>query len=559
MKMKKIIAVLLAVLMVSMAFAGCQQNSGESGAPSSKSQETESVPEAGSSNAAEPSAVSSGDEDAFAEHVSITIASVAGSDSTNCVGDEIYEYTCDRFNCDIEHLPISWSNWDEQVRLWVSSGDMPDMVMYAFGSTGSYYAEYLSWVNQGLLKAFPDNWKEKYPNMARAIAATGMEDALTVDGKIYLQLHPQTLNFYPWDTYLNQNSFIYRKDWAKKLGMDFTDGSITLDEMAEFVKGCKENDFDGNGNVIPVTSSAGNMTSMLMELVSPGWNTFYKKDGSYVWGPAQPETLEGILQFKKYYDNGTLDPDFYLDTGSENYSIFAAGNCVGLLGPGGMNNYTGRASMFSAQNPGMDVHECIGTAAICNNSDGKPVQCLGPNFWGGNFFSPSIDDAVLERCMAILDWMSTEEGQIVGTVGLEGVHWKEENGKRVATRELDEAGNMLPLSTVSPFSKFLGSCAVTFEDTSFIDGAYDEFQTQEVMTAYDVKAANIDNCLQLGTEYCSFISDAKSQYSSDPQSEIIRLVVTPGLDIETEWNRWIESQQVVVQPILDDLQEAFGE
>ena len=65
--------------------------------------------------------------------------------------DELYRHVIEKFNIDFEVLAVSYDNWTEKNRIWLSSGDMPDAVKWEF-----IYSDYLDFVNQKVVRALPD-------------------------------------------------------------------------------------------------------------------------------------------------------------------------------------------------------------------------------------------------------------------------------------------------------------------------------------------------------------------------------------------------------------------
>ena len=50
-----------------------------------------------------------------------------------------------------------------------------------------------------------------------------------------------------------------------------------------------------------------------------------------------------------------------------------------------------------------------------------------------------------------------------------------------------------------------------------------------------------------------FSSDSKAQYSLKISDEVIREVVTEGIDIDTEWNNYIETNRGMWEPVVNDM------
>ena len=109
----------------------------------------------------------------LSKHVTITYASVQGMegyDYTN--GDDLARYYSEKFNYTLEVTALTWSNWNERTRIWINSGDMPDVMVFNFTQTN--YPEAAGYVEQGLLYKLPDDWKSRWTNLAKVFDITGL-------------------------------------------------------------------------------------------------------------------------------------------------------------------------------------------------------------------------------------------------------------------------------------------------------------------------------------------------------------------------------------------------
>ena len=123
--------------------------------------------------------------------------------------------------------------------------------------------------------------------------------------------------------------------------MGFTIGdTITIFELNEFVKACQEKDLSSTGNTLGLTLRPS-LISELMRLSSPYYNTFAKVDGSYVWVPTMDGTVEAITRIKQMYNQGILDPDFYLYGNGAEVSAFTSGQAACMLYDGFVGSYSG--------------------------------------------------------------------------------------------------------------------------------------------------------------------------------------------------------------------------
>ena len=93
--------------------------------------------------------------------------------------NDMYKLVADKFNIDMDFVAISWSDWVEKQRIWINSGDMPDVLFWDFN-----YSDYLNFSDQGLIRELPEGWEEKYSNLYSTVKQSGIYDYLMEIGEI---------------------------------------------------------------------------------------------------------------------------------------------------------------------------------------------------------------------------------------------------------------------------------------------------------------------------------------------------------------------------------------
>lgn len=63
--------------------------------------------------------------------------------------------------------------------------------------------------------------------------------------------------------------------------------------------------------------------------------------------------------------------------------------------------------------------------------------------------------------------------------------------------------------------------------------------------------------IPLDYDYSFFSSDSKSNYSIKMEDEVARLILVSPDSLETEWQKTIEQNKNLWQPVIDDLDAAF--
>ena len=60
-------------------------------------------------------------------------------------------------------------------------------------------------------------------------------------------------------------------------------------------------------------------------------------------------------------------------------------------------------------------------------------------------------------------------------------------------------------------------------------------------------------------DYEFFSSDNKAAYSQKLPEEVARLIVSKGIDVDAEWQKFVDDNAGIWQPVVDDLNAAFGD
>lgn len=454
--------------------------------------------------------------------------------------DPFYQHVSEKFNINFDFWTSSEHTNNDDLEVWINTGAAPD----AWFRNNLDYIGYLNYVDQGLIAPIPEDWAEKYPNLYEMSAKTGLLDLMEVDGVLYTIPHTVFNNYASMDTVVTHRTYYFRKDWAEQVGFTgFEDGIGTLDELAEYITLCQENDTAGNGN----TRGLVGTTSMV---IGTFWwlndiNTslpFIKGEEGYEWIGKNAAMTDMIPTLRDWYQKGLIDSDFYLVSHTDNRNVFTSGLAAALGFDGSISNLSGMYTSFEEAHPGKVGNECVGTFILADN-DGVTHVTQSTNYWLFSMFNPDIAPEVLDRYLTVLDWFCTDEGQISCSLGLRGTNW-----------DWDENGNVVILEENAGQNVFLhyGPCA---DDFNFINPANDPVAVAEVQRNYTLK--NEGAIIPLNYEYTFHSSDNRSNYSVDFYAPVVQLMVDPNLDIDTEWQKFVEDNTAIWQPLEDELNAAY--
>ena len=473
-------------------------------------------------------------------------------------GDDFGRYWSDRFNIDLDAVACTFDNWEERMRVWINSGDMPDVCTYDMYN----YSEISRYAAEDALYRLPDDWESRWPNISAAqncIPAAGIirEDL----GGTYVLLRPVFSTNKPVEK-LSYHMLLYmRKDWLQACGVELKD-TYTISEIIEIARLFKEKDPGNLGaELIPLCVETTNMRHLLpQQLYTHGIQEVYYlgEDGKYHWGPADEETLEGLKIYKQIYDEGLLDPEFYTLEKSfgDQYKFYYEGT-VGLVTADGM---AGRMTMFEnymREYLGLEYDDVVHVAQPVGD-DGKYHQAEQANYWATVVFSPDIEQSVFERAMDMIDFQASPEGQRFVNMGFEGIDWGyDADGGYVNLREPGAR-----LTDKYPSANGIWGSSLCLGDNFAFESPANKKEYRDTVTKFYLLRDELgkDNTTFVDIDYNVYLytSTARTQASMDISVEYAQLILASG-DIETNWRNWVADKMLVVQPVLDELNAAFTE
>ncbi|MDR1262049.1 MAG: ABC transporter substrate-binding protein [Oscillospiraceae bacterium] len=497
------------------------------------------------------------EEKTYAEPITLTWAQAGVNEGVDLTGDAYGQYWLNKFNVTLDVIPMTFDAWEERLRIWINSGDMPDVANFS----AYQYGELVDYVDQELIYRLPDGWQDRWTNVSAAQsyvpAASAIADNL--DGT-YLLLRPVFSIHKPAEK-LSYHTLLYmRKDWMEAVGAELKD-TYTIDEITEIARLIKENDPGAlGGNLLPMCIETTNMGNVLPKNIFTHSvnNPYYRgEEGRYTWGPADPLTLEGLKIYQMWYKEGLLDPEFYTLEKSfgDQYRFYYEGN-VGIITADGM---AGRMKLFytELENIELDPEASLHIAQLVGN-DGKYHQNEQSNYWASIIFSPTISDAKFERAMDMIDFSASLEGQELINMGFKDADWT-----------VDESGdyvNLLPdqgftgLDKKYPSTQSLwGGMLCLGDDFAFVSPSNPKEFRDLVAKFYalrDELGQDPATFLDIDWDIAFYSSPVMSQATMTLADEYAQLVLMDG-DLEANWNNWVNEKMRVVQPVLDELNEKF--
>ena len=285
---KKLIALLLAVLMLAGMLAGCAKTA-ETPAPATE----DPADTSDSSNTPAPSS--------DAEPIEI---SIAYEESTHPVDTDTFA-ACKKLE-ETLGIKINWLNWGgeeatykEKLNLAMASGTAPDLFMIHGADEAKRY------VNQDLLLCIEDYWQD-YPNIAKYIDTEKVREAITYsdNGKIYTTVRQYSTPVY-WF------GLLARKDIINDLGFEY-DG--TIESLTDLMRAMKEKT---GSYVFSVRNGVGSLVTNFASIFGAsmggvvGWNA---NEGKYTFEGNDEHLYNELVWLNQLYTEGLMDPEYALNS-----------------------------------------------------------------------------------------------------------------------------------------------------------------------------------------------------------------------------------------------------
>lgn len=540
---KKLIAVVLTV--VTLALSAC-------GSQGTDTPDTTGTTNTVSSEQSSDAAAGEEEKD-YSEHLVISLASIQVNESTDYNnGDEFTKWWTEKYNFEWDIIGLGWDVWAERLRVWINSGDMPDVATWDYN-----HGEAMNYIDQGLIYRLPDDWKERWPNVAKAYEDSQLGPALEeMVGGTYILPKPIFSTVKPTEKVVPHTTVYLRKDWAEAVGFELKD-YYTVSELLEYARLIKEQDPGNVGDaLVPIAVRPEMALNFFVKSNSTyAEGGFYKdENGSYQWGPAHEDTLTGLQLYRQAFEEGLISPEFYAYTGSDDNAQFYITGVAGATMMQGMAGAMTQCETSMKDNLGLAYDDVVHTCFIVGE-DGKYHSPEQINYWTTVIFSPDISQEKFERYMDMMDFASSEEANIFLRMGFEGVDWEyDENGEVVSLLGDTVASEKYP--SVYPCYDAMYILADEFQ---LINPSYRKEFRDRVVQLYEEKYAmgdeetipSIDWDVQL------YSSDAKNKLSYNWVTEYAELILEEG-DLEANWKKWIEEQNYLNQPVIDELNTEFG-
>lgn len=544
--MAKKITSLLLVLLMALSLAACS-----TGAPTEAPATDAPAAEAPADGTDAPAA-DGGAESAYADKLTISMSMLDAEKSGVSAKDQ---WLCEKFNFEWDLIPVTWGDWNEKVRAWIAGDDLPDILWWDMKAGNT--SEFRMWAEAGAFREIPQDmsaWPELEALLERAWSD---EKFLTVNGKLYgwpcLRANPD------WYDDACFNQFVYRRDWAKAVGMYKEGDMYTWDEVKAMIKAVQEQDPGnlGAGQTIGIVSETWAFPGVFLEL--SGWQQkrygyqINEETGLYEYYAATDGYLNELKHVTELYQDGYIWKDQVVDSGSDGMNNFYGGKAFMALTGAGPTWLTGTAWPKMVDTGIVDSRDDVAPMIVLSPADNETFYLIQTeDLWTVAHFRHDLEDEKMNRILDIWNWLASEEGRIFRVAGIEGVDYtKNDDGAYNILWEKNADGQY-----INPYADYsyniyqpAGSLA-TPNETSDPAGyeAYENFFEMMRSPAYKAQLKDWESEAFGGELYSTLGPDINTKFSEKTTE-----IVVGGGDVEAQWTAFVESMMPDVQAVLDEL------
>ncbi|MFE5318490.1 extracellular solute-binding protein [Paenibacillus sp. NPDC056579] len=300
-------------------------------------------------------------------------------------------------------LNITWVSdtvFDDKLNVLLASGDLPDMIRLP----SINQAQFQTMVKQGAFWDLTPYLKD-YKNLMDS--PKSMWDNQKIGGKNYVVPIVRPLE--------GGTTFFIRKDWVEKLGLKMP---TTLDELYQVMKVFKEKEPDGKKDTFGYTMRTHDQIEFIYTGSSSKWK---EKDGGLIDITFTPEMRESILFRKKLFDEKLIPPDFSVMKNEQWVDLATSGRV-------GVTTETIEAMWRWTYDQWKRDPKVNWEPIVSLEAGAGPFQQQNSGFIGVFAIPKKVPEAKMRKLLSLLDYGASAEGSTLSQYGIEGVHYKNEDG-----------------------------------------------------------------------------------------------------------------------------------
>lgn len=404
----------------------------------------------------------------------------------------------------------------EKVNVAMASGELPDIVTGAYGTTAT-----MQWIEDDMVIPLDDYLKDAPALKKRLTEEYGWE---LVNGKHYGV--PFINQFTAANTLLTM-----RADWLKNLGLKYPE---TLDDMKNVLAAFTEQDPDGDGKDNTYGFTAGKPAVGAFGWVFYGFGLEHgdyslDENGNVVPWFEDKSFVPAMKYIKELWDKGYVDKEIMLNERSKAEEKFYQGKSGTLLCAlfRHVNRHEGNLKqLFPDASIEFGLPPRGETGTFGASIQGK----------GGKYTCVTSACKNPEKAVALIDFLLSDEGQHLVRKGIEGIHYEVKDGKEVMKEDEREKDGFAANGWAHPLA--WGVFFWPLESSYLPDDEPNKdraIESVKLATEAQVKSL-VPRRTDVEVKYGSSLDDIVMQYFSDMLQD--KVGIEEGLEqLSKEWRK----------------------
>lgn len=430
--MKKLLAILMAAIVCLSAFSACTPSGETASSPSTES--AEGSASSGTESPASTQEPAASDEELYVIPLLLGSNDVVGMGGmTRSDESMVGEYIRDNFGIVFEFSSYA-GDLREKQSLMLAAEDYNEMASMQRDDIVQQYISAGALIELDPYLADAPNFSSRFEEIIPYWQILGEGTLYKWESNVPREL----------DTDIEVNDVMVRSDLLEKYDWNMP---LSATEWVEFFEEVVPGAVDVNGNPIvgltlPMAESWGlaGVVPVLYEksehylpLSNEGFTYNHTTDRfeDYFMNPYVKESYKFFSDLNR---RGLLDPECFTDTADVTQQKASTGSVAAMFYTVWLMNAANNALTDSGNEEMCYIRVPIQSDVSVANGEKRLVRMETTrsfNSWG---LTKNCRDP--EKIMKLLDWASTDEGQIMLRSGIEGVHWeRDESGNRVWTDE----------------------------------------------------------------------------------------------------------------------------
>lgn len=323
----------------------------------------------------------------------------------------------EKLNCKINFLKPD-GDPAEKLNVMLTSGELPDVIIM------DRDANYKKMIELGMFIPL-DDYIAKYPGYRSAVEESTINFA-KVNGKVYSLLNWPTTSDHP----TGNAAWFINEEIYKQLG---SPEIKTLDDLLAYTKKVKDSGIKiGGKDVVPMQFDPGSYQNGLYQLYN-SYGGVGSVTEDMVYQPDGSNELKFFMNDKKWEDTmvfankmwnaGVMNSDYFVETAQQKDDKRNSGRVAVYVSSNGVNEARDGMNSWKTTDPNGKYIVIEPPAALGVQQKDVMTGTFNRLGWNSICITKSAKDP--ERIFEVLDWIASNEGQLITFHGPKGVLWDE--------------------------------------------------------------------------------------------------------------------------------------